>query len=98
MVAQGVNSVDREIGVMPIDQRIIEADFQAAAAKGAHDFFEQVSAPGRISRLVISELRIPQAEALMMLGGDDHILYAGGRRQIRPAVGIEALAGSKYLK
>ena len=82
--------------MVPVDQRVVEADPQALGAECLDERLEQILAVGRIGRLVIGLLRVPQAEALVVLGGEHHILHARGFRGGGPVarivqVGIEML-------
>ena len=65
------------VGVVPVHQRIIEADLEAELAAGLDVLAHEVP-PGAALRGVVVRLPgVPQAEALVVLGGHDHVLHAG---------------------
>ncbi|MPM66580.1 hypothetical protein SDC9_113490 [bioreactor metagenome] len=92
MPAQGMARIDHIIRVMPVGQRIVDADFQPFRPEGVDNPPQQVApAAGRGGGLVIGELRIPQTEAVMVLGGDHHVFHARGAGQLRPCGRIEKI-------
>ena len=88
VVALRVDVVDHEVGVVPVDQRVVEADPQPSAAEGVHHRMQQVLAVRRARGLVIGERAVPQAEALVMLAGDHEVAHAGAGGGVRPHAGI----------
>ena len=88
--------VHSEVRVMPVEERVIEADAQAVGTERVHHRGENVTAVRRVRRLVVGVGGIPEAEALVMLGRDDEILHPGVPRRLRPElriveIGIEVL-------
>ena len=86
--------VDGEIGVVPVEQRIIKADPEPLGAESLDEGGDEVASMGRVGRLVLRDRTVPQAEALMVLGGQHHIFHAGGAGAARPLarrveVGVE---------
>ncbi len=63
VVAHGVVQVDRVVGMMPVEERVIEADPDALGPHGLDERPDEVLAVGRTGGLVIRELGVPQAEA-----------------------------------
>ncbi len=76
VVTQGVENVQRKVRVVPVNQRVIEADSQSLRTKGVHDKTQHVFAKGRARDLVICLLRIPQAKTVVMFGREHKILHA----------------------
>jgi len=83
-----MDSVDGEMRVMPVDHGMIEADFESFGAEGFDQGLDQVAASRGVGGLVVSELGVPEAEALVVLGGDDDVLHAGLSGELRPFAGI----------
>ena len=77
------------IGMMPIQQRIIQADLEALGAEGVHKLAHGVPAEGGVGGFEIGIPAIEQAEAVMVLGGEDGVFHAGLARHGRPGAGIE---------
>ena len=87
--AIGADSViENIIGMVPIEERIIEADPQAAPAEGLDEGFEEVATGGSVGRFVVGVLGIPQTEPLVVLGGDHEIFHSGVCRGFGPGIGI----------
>ena len=76
VVVHGVNVVYHVVRVVPVDQRMVETDLQSLVAEGLDHWPQQVAAGGRVGRLVVGVAAVPQAEALVVLGGDAEILHA----------------------
>ncbi|OPZ86709.1 MAG: hypothetical protein BWY76_00820 [bacterium ADurb.Bin429] len=76
------------VGMVPVNERVVEPHAHPLFSEGIHHRVQQVAARRRVWRLVIGELAIPQAEALVMLGCDDEVLHprAGGGARPRPRV------------
>ena len=88
-VAQGVEDVDRVLRVVPVLERVVEADAEPLGAEGVDDRAEQVAARGRVRRLEFRELRIPEAEAVVVLGGHDEVLHPRLAGEARPGARVE---------
>src|SRR6266568_446471 len=52
---------------------------------------EDVLRPWRARDFVVGELRVPQAEAVVVLGGDDGVAHARVDRRLRPSGGVEEI-------
>ncbi len=57
---------------------------QAELAAGLDVLAHQVAARAALDGVVVGLLRVPQAEALVVLGGHHHVLHAGLLGQARP--------------
>ncbi len=80
VVAHGVDAVaeDGVIGVVPVEQGVVEADFETLGAEGFDVFLDQVAPGGCLGGFVVGVLRVEEAEAVVVLGGHDGVLHAGG--------------------
>ena len=88
VVAQGVHVVDPELGMVPVDDRVVEADAQAAGAERIHHRPDQVSPGGRVGGLVVGQRAVPQAEAVVMLGSRHEVLHAGAGGSLGPTIRV----------
>ena len=91
-----MEAVDREVGMVPVEQRIVEADPQPLGPERVDHLPQQIATGRGVGRLVIGVLRIPEAETFMMLGGDHKILHSGLSGRARPLrrtkqIGIEEI-------
>ena len=96
VIAHGVQAVDGEVGVVPVDEGVVEADLEALGAEGLDQGAEQVAPGGGVGGLVVGEGGVPEAEALVVLGGDDEVLHAGVAGLLGPdarvvEVGVEVV-------
>jgi len=89
MVAVGSDvGVEDVVGVMPVDDGVVEADLEAAGAEGLDHGPQEVAAGGGVGRLVVRQLRIPEAEALVVFGRDDEVLHPRVGGGLCPEAGI----------
>src|SRR5712672_532507 len=72
-----------------IGRRIVETEGHASLFACVRQLLDNILAVGSIRDLVIREGRIEHAEAIVMLGGKDHVLLAGSTGQIDESVSIE---------
>ena len=86
-----MNAVHSEIRMVPVDQRIVETDFESLRTECIDHFPQQITSAFRIRNLVIGIFRIPHAEAFMMLCGNDEIFHSGFTRRLRPLLRIEEI-------
>ena len=63
--------------MVPVDNGVIQAHFQALSPDSVYIFPNQIPACFGVGRFEIRGLGIPQAEAVMMLGGEHHIFHSG---------------------
>ena len=83
--------IDREIGMVPVDQGIVEADAQPFCAEGVDIRAHQVAAGGRVGRFVVGVLAVEQAEPLVVLRRQDGVFHTGRFRLTRPFFRIEQI-------
>lgn len=88
--------VDGEVGMVPVGQRVVEADLQPLGPERLDERLEQVLAVRRVGRLVVGRLAVPQTEPVMVLGRQHHIFHPCLTGPARPflrvvEVGIEVL-------
>ncbi len=83
-----VKSVDGERGVAPVDERVVETDLEVPRAEGVDHRPEHIFAPRCVGRFVVGERRVPQAEAVVVLGGDNDIRHARVFGRLGPRVGV----------
>ncbi len=88
MAAHRVQVVDDELRVMPVDDRMVEADFHVLAAESIGHRPDEVFAAGGVGGVVIGQRRVEQAEAVVVLGGDDEVLHARPGGGFRPDLGV----------
>ena len=86
----------REIRVVPVDQGIIQAHAQPLGAHRVHKLPHEIAAAGRVRALVVCQLGIEQAEAVVMLRRQHDILHPGAFSPPRPVSGVISLRG-KFL-
>ena len=86
-----MNGVDVELRMVPVNDRVVEADPHAGFAARVHVFAHDVTAERRVGYLVVRGLRVPHAEALMVLRGQDHVLHAGRLGPRHPLLGVVAV-------
>jgi len=97
IVTPGMIAIEGEIGVMPVDKRIVEANLQPLGAERLHIFTNQIPAKGCVHNIVVGVLGIKEAEALVMLGGKHRILHSCGLSLSCPLACIKKI-GVKALK
>ena len=96
VVTLRMQAVDRELRVVPVQQRVVEADLQTLGPERLDPRPDQVPPGRRAGRLVIGQRRVPEAETFVMLGGQDRVAHARLPGQPGPSarviqVGIEVL-------
>ena len=75
------------VGVMPVHQRIIQANLEALGAAGLDHFAHEVTTRTTLDRVMRRDLGIPQAVAFVMFGGEHQVLHPGGLGHARPGPG-----------
>ncbi len=81
-------AVDRIIGMVPVDKRIIEPDFQAFSPESIYKLPDYIPSERCVCRLIISVFGIPQTESLVVLRRQNNILHSGFLCTFRPFLGI----------
>ena len=89
VVAPRMVPVDEEVGMVPVEQGVVEADLQAGRPDGVDVLSDDVLAVRRVHHRVVSQLGVPQAEALVMLRGQHDVLHARPLGLLGPVDGIE---------
>jgi hypothetical protein len=89
IVAPRVVPVDEEVRVVPVEQGVVEANLQAGRSDGVDVLGDNVLAVRRVHHRVVSQLGVPQAEALVVLRGQHDILHASPLGLPGPVDGIE---------
>ena len=82
-----VRGAQRAVGMVPVHQRVVEADLEIELAAGLDVLAHQIASRPALDGVVVGLLRVPQAEALVVLGGHHHVLHPGLLRQGRPLAG-----------
>ncbi len=80
----------RVVGVMPVRQRVVEPEENAAPAAGLGQHGEHVPPVRRVRHLVVGLRGVPHAEAVVVLGGEAEVLHAGRLQRVEPALGVVA--------
>ena len=88
--------VFREIRVVPVEQGVIQAHAEALGAHRVHKLPHKIAPTGGVRALIIRQLGIKQAEAVVMLGRQDDILHSGPLCAAGPVSGIVGLC-RKFL-
>ena len=70
--------------MMPVHQRIIEADAQAFGPRRFDIFADHIALGTELDGIVVGELGVPVAEAFMMLGGQHHVFHARRLGELGP--------------
>ena len=79
------------VGMVPVHDRIVKAQTQPLAMTLVGDLPDRIAAEGRALDAVVGELRVKQAEAVVMLGGDHQVFLSGLFDQCHPTAGVEML-------
>ncbi len=74
----------RPVRMMPVHQGVVKADLEPELAAGLHVLPHQVAAGTSPGGVVGGLLGVPQQEALVMLGGHNHVLHPGLPGQAGP--------------
>ena len=81
-----------EVGrVAPVQQRVVEAVAHAALLTGVYEFGQKIALRGRPGRREVGDLGVPEAEALVVPRGQDHVAHAGVLGQRHPFVRVVVL-------
>ncbi len=88
VIPHGVQTVDGEFRMVPVDQRMVEADPETRATKRLYERLEQIAPSRRVGCLGVGEGRIPQAEPLVVFGGDHRIFHARVLGLLRPGTWV----------
>ena len=82
---------------MEVGGREVGTEAHAAITAGAGELADHVTPERGGRRLVIGRVGVEQCEAVVVLGGEDHVLLAGVASEVDPLGGVEAL-GRELLR
>jgi hypothetical protein len=82
-------SVDEEVGMVPVQQGVVEADLEPGYPDRVYVLGDDVLAVRGVHHRVVSQLGVPQAEALVVLGGQYYVFHARPLGLPGPVDGIE---------
>lgn len=85
-----VSSQIRVVRVVPVHNGVVELKRDAAAMACLGDLRQDVLAVGRIPDGEVGLLRVPKAEAIVVLDREDQILHSAFRHRIQPGRRMEA--------
>lgn len=88
VIALGVDGIDGEVGVVPSRSGSGRSKSEAFGAEGVDEGAEEVAPGGGVGGFVVGERGVPEAEAFVVLGGEDDVLHAGGSGVARPGGGV----------
>ena len=77
--------------MMPVGLGVIEYQLQVGLMAGVGHLFHHVDLPGRFwsSDLVVCQLGVVEAEAVVVLDQQDHVLHTGVFGDLDPGPGVE---------
>ena len=81
------------VGMMPVRLGVIDYQFQVVLVAGVGDLLHDVDLPRRCrpGGLEVRQLRVVQAESVMMLDQEDQVLLPGVFGDFDPLLGVELL-------
>ena len=83
----GVGFAADAVGVVPVHERVVEADAEAFGAGGFDELADEVAPGALLHGVVVGELGVPHAEAFVVLGGHHHVLLSGAFGEAGPLAG-----------
>ena len=89
VVSAGVAPVDGKVGMVPVDERIVQTDVQAFVAEGVGVFFYDVLSVGGVGRFIVGVGGIEQTEAFVVFSGEHSVFHSGRLCAFRPLAGVE---------
>ena len=84
-------AVVRIVGVVPVEQRVVEPDFQPLRAERLEKLAHKVAVCRCVRRLEVGGGGVEQAEAVVVLGGQHRVLHPRLSSHPRPLAHIAAL-------
>src|SRR5579864_2688523 len=79
-----IGCAPRSIRMMPVHQRVVEANAQSFCPRGVDEFAHQIAACRLLRRAVVGELSVEITEAFVMLCRHHHVLLSRLLGQSRP--------------
>ena len=89
IVPAGMEGIDGEIGMVPVDEGVVKADMQPLRPEGVDKFPHKIPSGLGVGAFVIGVGRVEQAKAFMVLGGQDGVFHPRRLGLPRPLPGIE---------
>ena len=77
-------------GLMTVPWREVHAEAYAVFAAGVRQFTHDIALEGRVGDVVVGVARVPQAEAVMVLAGEDDALHARLDNRLHPLFAVES--------
>ena len=84
-----VTPLVRVVRVMPVRDRVVEAERKLPPVTGLGQFLQQVAGVGGVSAVEVGVLRRKQAESVVMFGREAQVSHAIALGHVQPGVGIE---------
>ena len=80
---------EREVGMVPVAGGVVRPERETGAPTGVGELLRHVAPERRVHDVVVRLLRVPQAEAVVVLRREDDVLHAGRLGDGHPLVGVE---------
>ena len=80
-----------EVGVVPVDDRVVQANFQALGTERLEELGDDIASKGGLGRFPVGGLGVVEAETVVMLCGEHGIFHAGFTCGARPSAGVESI-------
>ncbi len=84
------------VGMVPVRDGIVKAEFHIAAFAGFGELFKDVSFARGVHNVEVGGLRVPHAEAVMVLRGDDDVFRAERLGDVYELVRVEMFGGELW--
>src|SRR5438270_6752385 len=82
-----IRCAPRSVRMMPVHQRVVEADAQSFCPRGVDEFAHQIASHRLLWRAVVGELGVEMTETFVMLRCHHHVLLSRLLGQSRPVAG-----------
>ncbi len=76
------------VGVVPIGDGVVEAEGDAAGVAGVGEHGDDVALVRGVHHVEVGLLGVPEAEAVVVLGGEADVFHAGVLEDVEPGVGV----------
>ncbi len=87
-VAHGVDTIDYELRMVPVDEGVVKADPESLSAKSADHGLQKITPCRSIGGLILRQIAVPKAESVMVLRRYHEVLHACIRCGFRPELRI----------
>jgi hypothetical protein len=88
VVPEWVQTVERELRVVPVDERVVQPDAEAAPPEDLGERADQIPPPRRRGDREVGVRAVPQAEAFVVLRRHDDVPHPGVRGEVRPGTRV----------